>query len=55
MACSFDHPKMNLYIGDGFEYMKEHQNEFDVVISDISDPVGETFLMFIIIISLFQI
>ncbi|XP_065655200.1 spermidine synthase isoform X2 [Hydra vulgaris] len=40
MACSFDHPKMNLFIGDGFEYMKNHKNEFDIIISDISDPVG---------------
>lgn len=40
MACGFDHPKVNLNVGDGFEFMKQHQNEFDVVISDTSDPVG---------------
>lgn len=40
MACGFDSPKMNLTIGDGFEFMKNHQSEFDVIITDSSDPVG---------------
>jgi len=40
MASGFDSPKMNLNIGDGFAFMEKHQNEFDVVISDTSDPVG---------------
>lgn len=40
MACGFDAPKLTLHIGDGFEYMKQHQNEFDVIITDSSDPIG---------------
>ena len=40
MACRFDDPKMNLHIGDGFRFMEEHKDEFDVIISDTSDPVG---------------
>lgn len=40
MAAGFDSPKMTLTIGDGFEFMKNHQNEFDVIITDSSDPVG---------------
>lgn len=40
MACGFDSPKMNLTIGDGFEFMKNHQAEFDVIITDSSDPIG---------------
>lgn len=41
MACGFESPKMNLTIGDGFDFMKNHQNEFDVIITDSSDPIGE--------------
>lgn len=40
MASSFSHPKLNLFIGDGFEFLKEHKNEYDVVITDSSDPIG---------------
>jgi len=40
MASGFSHPKSVIHVGDGFEYMKEHQNEFDVIITDSSDPVG---------------
>lgn len=40
MACGFDSPKMSLTIGDGFEFMKNHREEFDVIITDSSDPVG---------------
>jgi spermidine synthase len=40
MACGFDSPKMNLTIGDGFEFMKNHKEQFDVIITDSSDPVG---------------
>jgi len=40
MAKGFDDPKMSLYIGDGFEFIKNHPSEFDVIITDSSDPVG---------------
>lgn len=42
MAKGFDSPKMNLFIGDGFQFMREHKNEFDVIITDSSDPEGTT-------------
>lgn len=41
MAKGYTSPKLTQYIGDGFEYMKQHENEFDVIITDSSDPVGE--------------
>lgn len=41
MACGFSSSKLTPFIGDGFEYMKEHENEFDVIITDSSDPVGK--------------
>ena len=41
MAASFESPKLNLHIGDGFEFMKKHQGQYDVIITDSSDPVGK--------------
>lgn len=46
MACGFEHPKLRLTIGDGFEYMKQHKNEFDVIITDSSDPIGPAVSLF---------
>jgi len=46
MAKGFDHPKLNLYIGDGFEFMNNHKNEFDVIITDSSDPEGPAQTLF---------
>lgn len=40
MAKGFSHPKAVVNVGDGFEYLKNHQNEFDVIITDSSDPEG---------------
>ncbi|KAI8052027.1 spermidine synthase [Syncephalis plumigaleata] len=31
---------VKVHIGDGFEFMKNHEDEFDVIITDSSDPVG---------------
>lgn len=41
MAQGLTHPKVTLHVGDGFEFMKQHKNEFDVIITDSSDPIGE--------------
>lgn len=41
MAKGFENKKLKLHIDDGFEYMKNHNNEFDVIITDSSDPVGK--------------
>ncbi|NVJ65189.1 MAG: polyamine aminopropyltransferase [Gammaproteobacteria bacterium] len=35
-----DHPKMNLIIGDGVEFVKNTQEKFDVIIVDSTDPIG---------------
>ncbi|XP_055340087.1 spermidine synthase-like [Paramacrobiotus metropolitanus] len=40
LSSAFEHPKFKLHIGDGFEFLKNHQGEFDVIITDSSDPVG---------------
>lgn len=46
MAKGFDSPKLKLTIGDGFEFMKNHKEEFDVIITDSSDPVGPAVSLF---------
>lgn len=46
MACGFNDPKMHLEIGDGFEFMKNHRAEFDVIITDSSDPIGPAVSLF---------
>lgn len=46
MSNGFESPKMNLTIGDGFEFMKNHKEEFDVIITDSSDPVGIAKILF---------
>lgn len=44
MASGFDSPKVHLTIGDGFEFMKNHREAFDVIITDSSDPIGQSSL-----------
>ena len=41
MAEGFSSPKLIQHIGNGFEYMKNHEDAFDVIITDSSDPVGQ--------------
>jgi len=43
MACGFQHDKVTLHIQDGFDFMKNNAQRFDVIITDSSDPVGEYF------------
>lgn len=40
MAEGFASSKVNINIGDGFEYLRNHLSEFDVIITDSSDPDG---------------
>lgn len=46
MAVGFESPKLQLHVGDGFEFMKNHSQEFDVIITDSSDPVGPAVSLF---------
>lgn len=41
MSSGFEHPKLSLFIADGFDFMSKHQGEFDVIITDSSDPIGK--------------
>ncbi|KAM9299193.1 spermidine synthase [Gastrophryne carolinensis] len=40
MAVGYSSPKLTLHVGDGFQFMKQNQDAFDVIITDSSDPVG---------------
>ncbi|XP_059474052.1 spermidine synthase [Neocloeon triangulifer] len=46
MSSGFSHPKLSLHIGDGFAFMGQHQGEFDVIITDSSDPDGPAEALF---------
>ncbi len=41
IASEFNHPKLNLIVGDGIQFVKDTAAEsFDIIIVDGSDPVG---------------
>jgi spermidine synthase len=40
MAVGFNSNKLDVHIGDGCEFMRLHQNKFDLIITDCSDPAG---------------
>ena len=40
-AVGFSSPKVKVHIQDGAEFMQQCTGQFDVIISDISDPAGE--------------
>ncbi|KCV70362.1 spermidine synthase [Fonticula alba] len=40
LACGFDHPKVRVEIGDGFQFLRNHPNSFDVIVTDAPDPIG---------------
>ena len=46
MAAGFQHPKVTVHIGDGFEYLKNNSDTYDVIITDSSDPVGPAEALF---------
>ncbi|UJR31785.1 hypothetical protein I4U23_019263 [Adineta vaga] len=46
MAKGFASSKVTVIISDGCEYLKEHTNEFDVIITDSSDPDGPAEALF---------
>jgi len=39
-AIDGKHPKVKLHVDDGLAYIRDHQNEFDVILVDSTDPIG---------------
>lgn len=46
MSSILTDPKVTVFIGDGFKFLPEHKNEYDVIITDSSDPVGPAASLF---------
>ncbi|ANZ77870.1 BA75_04676T0 [Komagataella pastoris] len=40
MSSALDHPKVKICIQDGFKFLEEASEKFDVIITDSSDPEG---------------
>eukprot|EP01012_Entosiphon_sulcatum_P061870 TRINITY_DN877_c0_g1_i1.p1 TRINITY_DN877_c0_g1~~TRINITY_DN877_c0_g1_i1.p1 ORF type:complete len:288 (-),score=46.14 TRINITY_DN877_c0_g1_i1:15-878(-) len=45
-SVSFSDPRATVVIGDGFKYMEDKKEEFDVIIVDSSDPEGPASTLF---------
>ncbi len=42
MACEIDgnNPRVKLHVDDGIAYIREHQETFDIILVDSTDPIG---------------
>lgn len=47
LSLGLNNPKVTVSVGDGFEFLRNHRGEFDVIITDSSDPVGKYNLVFL--------
>lgn len=41
LSCGFSDSRVHVHYQDGAEFMAQHRNKFDVIITDSSDPVGK--------------
>lgn len=39
-AINGKHPRVKLHVDDGLAYIRDHRNEFDVILVDSTDPIG---------------
>jgi spermidine synthase len=46
MSVGYAHPNVTVHIGDGFQFLRDRVNEFDVIITDSSDPDGPAEVLF---------
>ena len=46
MSVGFNDPKVQTIVGDGFKFLEDRKNEFDVIITDSSDPEGPAEALF---------
>ena len=40
IACKLDDPKVEILVEDAIEYIKNKENEFDIILIDSTDPMG---------------
>ncbi|MDD5088177.1 MAG: fused MFS/spermidine synthase, partial [bacterium] len=46
LAGDLENPRVKIQVGDGAQFLAEHPGEFDVVLSDSTDPVGPGEVLF---------
>ncbi|MFH1076805.1 MAG: polyamine aminopropyltransferase [Pseudomonadota bacterium] len=46
VASCLDDPRVRLYFQDGAAFIEQHPNEYDVIITDSSDPIGPASVLF---------
>lgn len=46
LSSAYSHPKVKVHIGDGFQFLRDYKNTFDVIITDSSDPEGPAETLF---------
>lgn len=46
IASAFDHPKVEVIVGDGFMHIAESANAYDVIMVDSTEPVGPAVKLF---------
>jgi len=46
LANSFDDPKVKICCEDGNKFIKDHKDEYDIIIVDSSDPIGPAEVLF---------
>lgn len=46
MSVGFQHPAVKTHIADGFKFLEDRKEEFDVIITDSSDPEGPAEALF---------
>eukprot|EP00761_Pharyngomonas_kirbyi_P014217 gb/GECH01014247.1/.p1 GENE.gb/GECH01014247.1/~~gb/GECH01014247.1/.p1 ORF type:complete len:305 (+),score=68.93 gb/GECH01014247.1/:1-915(+) len=46
VCVGFEDPRVQLHFMDGFQFLDEHRGEFDIIITDASDPEGPAEALF---------
>jgi spermidine synthase len=46
LSLSFDDPRVEVFLGDGAEFVKKRESFYDVIIVDSSDPIGPAEVLF---------
>lgn len=46
LAIGYDDPRVEVHVMDGAKYMADHASEYDVIITDSSDPIGPAEVLF---------
>ncbi|GAB7365601.1 hypothetical protein MBLNU230_g6670t1 [Neophaeotheca triangularis] len=46
MSVGMQHPKVKVHVGDGFKFLEDYKDCFDVIITDSSDPEGPAEVLF---------